>query len=329
MAVYGCARADGGVSFNGSACCRHGVTFKEKSFYFSHDTFCGGAHARCYITTPSPKLAAPYCYAGGDASANGRSSKVSHAETDKNGPDRSIKYHPSHSHGRELAASDVAFRPAHNKPVNPLCLRVTVGGGDRLLSDATPCEKSLATTTDGGFVEAQSDSLPEIDTFMMTTYFANIPDFTATELRRLDLNTFTAYCGSATVNGRRQKRYDNTRDCQLSAFAVMERKVLETQFLENLWKNYETRFLNYLQYVPANLYGILGHDPYDAAAAKRDFKWAWQFLPWRIGTLPGACLGRRDVGWESEELHPALACDNSRPQRMDVVGTPFRHRRYK
>ena len=34
-----------------------------------------------------------------------------------------------------------------------------------------------------GFVKAQSDNLPKIDAFMMTSYFATNPDFTSAEIR--------------------------------------------------------------------------------------------------------------------------------------------------
>ncbi|KAJ8710275.1 hypothetical protein PYW07_009641 [Mythimna separata] len=37
--------------------------------------------------------------------------------------------------------------------------------------------------TDNGFVKAQSDNLPKIDAFMMTTYFALNPDFTSAEVK--------------------------------------------------------------------------------------------------------------------------------------------------
>lgn len=37
--------------------------------------------------------------------------------------------------------------------------------------------------TDNGFVKAQSDNLPKIDAFMMTTYFASNPDFTSAEVK--------------------------------------------------------------------------------------------------------------------------------------------------
>ena len=37
--------------------------------------------------------------------------------------------------------------------------------------------------TDNGFVEAQSDNLPKIDAFMMTTYLVSNPDFTSAEVK--------------------------------------------------------------------------------------------------------------------------------------------------
>ncbi|XP_060807339.1 uncharacterized protein LOC132903320 isoform X2 [Amyelois transitella] len=37
--------------------------------------------------------------------------------------------------------------------------------------------------TEAGFVKAQSDNLPKIDAFMMTSYFASNPDFTSAEIR--------------------------------------------------------------------------------------------------------------------------------------------------
>lgn len=37
--------------------------------------------------------------------------------------------------------------------------------------------------TDTGFVKAQSDNLPKIDVFMMSTFFASNPDFTSAEIK--------------------------------------------------------------------------------------------------------------------------------------------------
>lgn len=37
--------------------------------------------------------------------------------------------------------------------------------------------------TDPGFVKAQSDNLPKIDVFMMSSFFANNTDFMSTEIK--------------------------------------------------------------------------------------------------------------------------------------------------
>lgn len=37
--------------------------------------------------------------------------------------------------------------------------------------------------TDTGYTKAQSDNLPKIDVFMMTSYFTSHPDFTSAEIK--------------------------------------------------------------------------------------------------------------------------------------------------